>query len=165
MSTFVALVERSSLGTPGARALRTRTPRTVVVAILRRTGTLNATSANPPRSRGITAAYELAGTQSSSRGGSPVATYTVTRVRKELSADRTHEHIEGVCADNGTHYTRKEVADSINAGNVWKTKADGYEAVIEVIRYCPRSNCVASPYLRTKPDSTKKDNLENLDHC
>jgi hypothetical protein len=94
-----------------------------------------------------------------------MATYVVTKVRKELSADGTHRHIEGVCINTGTHYTRKEVVDSIAAGNVWKTSADGYEAVIEPIAKCPKPNCSATPYIRTNPDSTKKDNLENLDPC
>jgi hypothetical protein len=94
-----------------------------------------------------------------------VATYIVTRVRKETSEDGTHEHIEGVCIDAGTHYTRREVVDSINAGNTWKTRANGYEAIIEPMSYCPRAGCLATPYIRTNPDSTKKDNLENLDRC
>lgn len=94
-----------------------------------------------------------------------MATYTVTHVRKELSADGTHRHIEGVCTTDGTHYTRREVVDSIDAGNVWKTSADGYEAVIAPITYCPKTGCYATPYIRTNPDSTKKDNLENLDPC
>jgi Protein of unknown function (DUF3892) len=94
-----------------------------------------------------------------------MTTYVVTEVRKELSADGTHRHIEGVCTDAGVHYTRKEVVDSIKAGNLWKTSAGGNEAVIEPISYCPRTNCYASPYIRTRPDSTKKDNLENLDEC
>jgi hypothetical protein len=94
-----------------------------------------------------------------------MTTYTVTRVRKESSVDRTHRHIEGVCTNAGVHFTRKEVVDSINVGNTWKTSADGYEATIEPIRYCPKPNCLATPYIRTNPDSTKKDNLENLDAC
>jgi hypothetical protein len=94
-----------------------------------------------------------------------MTTYTVTHVRKETSEDGSHRHIEGVCTDNGTHYTRKQVVDSINAGNTWKTRADGYEAVIEPITYCPRSGCRATPYIKTNPDSTKKDNLENFDPC
>jgi Protein of unknown function (DUF3892) len=94
-----------------------------------------------------------------------MATYVVTRVRREASADGTHRHIEGVCTVAGLHYTRKEVVESIAAGNVWKTQVDGYEAVIEPIKYCPKPNCVATPYIRTNPDSTKKDNLENLDSC
>jgi hypothetical protein len=94
-----------------------------------------------------------------------VTTYTVTKVRKELSADSTHRHIEGVCTDSGTHYTRRQVVDSIDAGNTWKTKADGHEAVIGKIKYCPRPACLATPYVKTNPDSSKKDNLENLDPC
>jgi uncharacterized protein DUF3892 len=94
-----------------------------------------------------------------------MATYTVTRVRKERSEDRTHHHIEGVCTNSGTHYSRREVVTSIDAGNTWKTSADGYEATITQITYCPRPACLASPYIKTNPDSTKKDNLENLDSC
>jgi hypothetical protein len=94
-----------------------------------------------------------------------MAEFIVTNVRKELSDDGTHKHIEGVCTNASVHYTRKQVVDSINEGNVWKTQANGYEAVIEAISYCPKSNCLAKPYIRTKPDSTKKDNLENLDPC
>jgi len=94
-----------------------------------------------------------------------MATYTVTKVRKERSDDATHEHIEGVCTSDGTHYTRAEVVNSINAGNTWKTSVDGYAATIEAVAYCPKSNCYAKPYIRTNPDSTKKDNLENLDRC
>jgi hypothetical protein len=94
-----------------------------------------------------------------------MATYTVTKVRKELSDDGTHEHIEGVCITDGTHYSRAEVVKSIKAGNTWKTSADGYQATIEPISHCPRVACYATPYIRTNPDSTKKDNLENLDRC
>lgn len=94
-----------------------------------------------------------------------MATYIVTTVRKEQAADRSHEHIEGVCTSSGTHYTRKEVVDSIASGNTWKTSADGLEAIIEKISYCPRPSCYAAPYIKTKPDSSKKDNLENLDRC
>lgn len=94
-----------------------------------------------------------------------MATFTVTHVRKETSADGTHEHIEGVCTDADVHYTRRQVVDSINAGNTWQTSAGGYKAVIEPITYCPRTGCYATPYIRTNPDSTKKDNLENLDRC
>jgi hypothetical protein len=92
-------------------------------------------------------------------------TYTVTKVRKELSGDGSHEHIEGVCTSSGIHYTRQEVVDSINAGNTWKTSSDGYEATIATVAYCPKTNCYAKPYIKTNPDSTKKDNLENLDRC
>ena len=63
-----------------------------------------------------------------------MSTYTVTKVRKELSADGKHKHIEGVCTSDGADYTRKEVVDSIDAGNTWKTSADGYEATIKRCR-------------------------------
>ena len=92
-----------------------------------------------------------------------MATHTVTKVRMEQSADGSHEHIQGVCTDTGVHYTRKEVVDSISNGNIWKTSADGYVATIEPIRACPK--CSATPYIKTNPDSTKKDNLDNLDRC
>jgi len=94
-----------------------------------------------------------------------MATYKVTGVRKEISSDRTHHHIEGVCTSAGMHYTRQEVVDSIQAGNIWQTSADGLTATIEVISYCPKPSYLAKPYIKTKPDSTKKDNLENLDPC
>ncbi len=94
-----------------------------------------------------------------------MTTYVVTKVRKELSADRTHRHIEGVCTEGGTHYTRQQVVDSITAGNTWKTKANGYEATITKIAYCPKANCLAKPYIKTNPDGTKVDNLENLPEC
>jgi hypothetical protein len=94
-----------------------------------------------------------------------MASYTVTKVRKEQSSDGTHRHIEGVCTDDGTHYTRQQVVDSINASNTWKTSAGGYTATIEVISYCPKSNCYAKPYIKTNPDSTTQDNLENLLEC
>lgn len=94
-----------------------------------------------------------------------MATYTVTKVRKELADDGSHRHIVGVCTSDGTYYTRRQVVDSINAGNTWKTSADGYEATITTLRFCWRSSCLATPYIRTDPDSTKKDNLENLDEC
>lgn len=94
-----------------------------------------------------------------------MATYIVTNVRKESSEDETHKHIEGVCTDDGTYHTRKEVVDSINQGNTWKTQAEGYEATIRPIRYCPKGGCLATPYIETNPDSTKMDNLENLDPC
>src|SRR5262249_18618385 len=48
------------------------------------------------------------------RMGGVMADYTVTKVRME-SSDQAgkHEHIEGVCTENGTHYTRKQVVDSL----------------------------------------------------
>lgn len=37
--------------------------------------------------------------------------------------------------------------------------------MIEKMAFCPKAGCLAKPYIKTKPDSTKKDNLENLDLC
>ena len=92
-----------------------------------------------------------------------MATYTVTSVRMENCGDGIHRHIEGVCTSVGVHYTRKQVVDSINAGNTWKTSAGGYEATIHKINRCRR--CTATPYIETHPDSTKVDNLDNLPRC
>jgi hypothetical protein len=92
-----------------------------------------------------------------------VATYT--KVDREYSADGTHRHIAGVCLDTGSSHTRDEVVRSIRVGDEWKTRADGYEAVIHEVSRCPRVACTATPYIATNPDSTKKDNLENLDEC
>ena len=89
------------------------------------------------------------------RGSIPVAEYIVTKVRKELSSDGTREHIEGVCV-NGVHYTRKQVVKSIAANNVWKTQADGNEAVIEPIAFCSKPRCTATSYIKTNPDSTRR---------
>ena len=79
-----------------------------------------------------------------------------------MSTDGRHRHLEGVIIDSGIHYTRRQVVDSIGAGNTWKTRANGHEAVIHPVRYCPRATCFATPYIATNPDSTKLDNLENL---
>jgi hypothetical protein len=94
-----------------------------------------------------------------------LTTYTVNKVRKERSADGSHQHIAGVCTTDNRVYTRVMVVDSINAGNTWRTSAGGYTATISTIRYCPRSGCLASPYLKTNPNSDKLDNLENLPKC
>lgn len=91
-----------------------------------------------------------------------MSSYTVTKVRKELSSDGTHRHIEGVITSAGIYYTRKEVVDSIDAGNVWKTSGGGTGATIEKMQYCPTGTCLAKPYIKTTPDATAKDNLENL---
>jgi hypothetical protein len=91
---------------------------------------------------------------------------TVTNVRKEASADGTHRHIEGVCTTEGTHYTRREVVESIARGNLWMTRsAGGSTAVIRPINYCPASGCPAAPYITTRPDDQRDDNLENLPAC
>lgn len=94
-----------------------------------------------------------------------MAQYTVTRVRREWATDRSHKHIEGVCTDSNVHYSRQSVVNSIGAGNTWITRAGGYTASITVVRSCPRPGCRAAPYIRTNPDSSELDNLENLPDC
>ena len=89
----------------------------------------------------------------------------VTRVRKELSEDGSHEHVEGVCITDGTHYTRAQVASSLAAGEDWTTSAGGSLARIRKVTHCPRPMCRVSPYLTTEPDHTKFNNLENLPPC
>jgi hypothetical protein len=92
-----------------------------------------------------------------------MATYIVTKVHKETSADGSHEHIDAVRTTANILYSRKQVVDSIGAGNAWVTAADGMSATITPVLSCP--HCSLSPYLKTNPDSSKKDNLENLDRC
>jgi hypothetical protein len=94
-----------------------------------------------------------------------MTTYIVAWVRKETSADGTHEHIEGVCTGAGVHYTRSEVVESIRAGNVWKTLAGGREALIEPVAKCPIPTCDAAPYIRANAGSIDRDDLEGLDCC
>jgi hypothetical protein len=90
---------------------------------------------------------------------------TVTKVRKEVSADGTHRHIEGVCTTSGTHYTRKEVVDGITRGQDWHTSAGGKTAKIKKVTSCPAPACYATPYITTAPDHTTENNLENLPEC
>jgi hypothetical protein len=92
--------------------------------------------------------------------------YTVTKVRMESSDQGgRHEHIEGVCTSGGTHYTRKEVVDSLDAGKDWQTLADGDYAKIRKISYCKHSGCLTTPYITTGADATTKNNLDNLPRC
>lgn len=91
--------------------------------------------------------------------------YTVIRTRKELAAGGSHQHIEGVCTTANIHYTRKEVVDSIRAGNVWVTSAGGKTALIKPLNYCPAGGCFASPYITTTPDHSVENNLEELPTC
>lgn len=94
-----------------------------------------------------------------------MAIYTVTGVRKVMSDDLSHRHIEGVCTDDDVHHVLGDVVDSINAGNTWSTKAYGFEETIRVVDRCPVEGCTAAPYIETKPWSRRRDNLENLNLC
>ena len=88
--------------------------------------------------------------------------YTVTKIRKEWSVDKTHRHLEGVITEDGTHYTRREVVDSIAEGHTWVTSAGGSVVRISTVVCCHHAFCYALPYLRTNPRSTGLDNVENL---
>jgi hypothetical protein len=88
--------------------------------------------------------------------------YTVTHVRMEDSSDLGHEHISKVRTNTGVVSTRREVVDSIAAGNYWQTSAQGHTAKIHAIPFCPRNRCTVSPYIRTNPNSVTVDNLESL---
>jgi hypothetical protein len=90
---------------------------------------------------------------------------TVTQVRKEPASDGIHQHIKGVCTTTNDYYTRKQVVDSINAGEVWETSGGGSRARIKVIPYCPYGTCLTSPYITTAPDHTTSNNLDNLPPC
>lgn len=91
-----------------------------------------------------------------------MSTYTVTKVRKAASADRSHTHIEGVFTEAGNYFTRRHVVDSIKAGDIWKTSAGGSSAPIHTINRCPKVGCAVAPYIATQADSSRRDNLENL---
>lgn len=88
--------------------------------------------------------------------------YVVTGVRKTLSADATHRHISDVVTQGAIRHTRQEVIDSIRQGDNWRALADGHKAEIRIVDACPHARCVLSPYIATNPDSSGKDNLENL---
>jgi Protein of unknown function (DUF3892) len=90
---------------------------------------------------------------------------TVTKVRKEWSEDRSHRHIAGVCTTGGTYYSRKDVVTGIDRNERWVTSAGGSEAVIRKVTYCPASACLATPYITTRADSSRDDNLESLPEC
>ncbi len=90
---------------------------------------------------------------------------TVTRVRKERSADGGHEHIAGVCTSDGIHHKRAYVAARIDAGETWWSSGGGQLARIRKISFCPRPACLANPSITTAPDHTTQNNLENLPPC
>ena len=89
----------------------------------------------------------------------------VTKVRKEMSSDGTHQHIAGVCAQSGVYSTRAAVIAGIDSGQDWQTFGGGQYARIRKLRYCPASACLLSPYITTAPDHTTANNLDNLPPC
>lgn len=91
--------------------------------------------------------------------------YIVTGVRKALSADGTHRHISEVCTQGAIYFTRQEVIDCIWAGHTFRTLVDGHSVEVHIIESCIHTGCLLGPYIATDPDSTDKDNLENLEPC
>jgi len=82
-----------------------------------------------------------------------------------LADDFTHRHIEGVLTHDRAHHTLATVIASINTGDIWKTRAGGYQETIKVTTECPHSGCNVAPYIATNQTSPRKDNLEKLDLC
>jgi hypothetical protein len=89
---------------------------------------------------------------------------TVTRVRKEQAhTPRPHDHIVGVGTADGGYYTRGQVVDGINRGELWVTSAGGTTAPIREVAYCTVApGCPATPYITTAPDHTEVNNLDHL---
>ena len=90
---------------------------------------------------------------------------TVTRVRKELSSDGTHKHIQGVCSADNAYYSRAQVVAGIDRGELWETSGGGRRARVKKIQYCPHGTCDLSPYITRAPDHTTENNLDNLPLC
>jgi hypothetical protein len=92
-----------------------------------------------------------------------MATYKVTRVRKEASSLRpSHEHIVGVVTDDGAYHTVPEVVASITVGDLWETSVPGERDVpIVVEEHCPGDWCMLRPYLSSTGDSLASS-LEKL---
>jgi Protein of unknown function (DUF3892) len=89
----------------------------------------------------------------------------VTRTRKQVSSDGTHQHIEGVCTSDQRYYMRAQVVAGLERGEVWETDGGGGRARIREISYCPHNGCYLGPYITTAPDHTSANNLDNLPPC
>jgi hypothetical protein len=90
-----------------------------------------------------------------------MASYQVTGVRTEKSADGYHEHISHVrCGSTNTILPRQTVVNDIRTGgDSYYTLGAGQRAEVEVVT-CPK--CTFRDYLKTKPDKTTADNLLSL---
>lgn len=89
-----------------------------------------------------------------------MATHQIVAIRKH---DRysSHEHITHVKYDSAVH-TREEVIQLIRAGtDTFYVSVQGAKAYVEVV-YPPYPR---SPYIRTYPDRTGRDNLLSLPEC
>ncbi|HEU0132239.1 MAG TPA: hypothetical protein VFQ85_14720 [Mycobacteriales bacterium] len=91
-----------------------------------------------------------------------MAAHTVTGVRRELSADGSHRHVEAVRTADGRQHTRKEVFDSIGAGDTWAAEGG---AAIRAQTFCPAARCLATPYLKTVDADGREGSLDALPEC
>lgn len=89
-----------------------------------------------------------------------MASHQITHIRKP-NRDSTHEHITHVGYDGYVH-TREEVIRLIeNKTDSFYVSVGGVTVWVEVVY--PGGG--RSPYIRTKPDYTGKDNLLSLPSC
>jgi hypothetical protein len=89
-----------------------------------------------------------------------MASFQVTGVRTEKSADGYHEHISAVQINWATLLSRQTVMSDIRSGgDSYYTVGGGQRADVEVVT-CP--NCTFRDYLKTKADRTTADNLLSL---
>ena len=81
----------------------------------------------------------------------------ITHVRVQ-SPGSSEQHITNIKISTGTTYTRAEAVKNIDSGiGHYFTTGDGKTATVVTVH--PNSG---EPYIRTKPDSTIKDNLLSL---
>lgn len=92
--------------------------------------------------------------------GESAPLYIVKR-RMKKSPGRTHEHVGWVLLSDGkTTLSRKKVLALMELGIVFKTRAhDGKTATVSAVK-CDRCK---RKCLRTHPDMSKADDLDNLD--
>jgi hypothetical protein len=94
-----------------------------------------------------------------------MSSYRIVCVEKTASADGTHKHLSGVGTgidpdSASTKRTVSEVRAAIDNGDTFHTVgANGQKANVE------KWSCCGVNTLRTKPDDTKTDNLDNLRLC
>jgi hypothetical protein len=81
----------------------------------------------------------------------------ITHVRVQ-SPGSSEQHITHIKISTGTTYTRAEAVKNIDSGiEHYFTTGDGKTATVVTVH--PNSG---EPYIKTKPDSTIKDNLLSL---
>jgi hypothetical protein len=86
---------------------------------------------------------------------------TITHVRKADA--KGHHHITHVRTKKGKEWRREDVYDSIRSGmKRWRSQGTdgGTKAKIDALDTCPR--CDAAKFIRSSPDASKKNNLDNL---